>query len=87
MPLYYRGKTKFSPIHVSDLTDIIYNVLENDYSGLTLECIGPETFSFKEIMQQLLNSINKKRLLIPLPYQIASLSSKICNKFCNLSER
>ena len=81
MPLYYRGKTKFSPIHVSDLTDIIYYVLENDYSGLTLECIGPETFSFKEIMQQLLNSINKKRLLIPLPYQIASLSSKILQLF------
>ena len=26
-PIYYNGKTKFAPIHCSDLTDIIYNVI------------------------------------------------------------
>ena len=26
-PLYYNGKTKFMPIHSSDLVDIIYNVI------------------------------------------------------------
>ena len=26
-PLYYYGKTKFSPIHCSDLTDVIFNVI------------------------------------------------------------
>ena len=26
-PLYYEGKTKFAPIHCSDLTDIIFNVI------------------------------------------------------------
>ena len=26
-PIYYSGKTKFTPIHCSDLTDIIYHVL------------------------------------------------------------
>ena len=24
MPLYYNGKTKFAPIHVSDLVEIIF---------------------------------------------------------------
>ena len=28
-PLYYSGKTKFTPIHCSDLTDIIYHVISN----------------------------------------------------------
>ena len=77
MPLYYGGRTKFSPIHVNDLTDIICSVIERDYYNLTVECIGPETLSFKEILEHLLISINKKRLLIPLPYQIASISAKI----------
>ena len=27
MPLYYNGETKFTPIHVSDLTNIIYQVI------------------------------------------------------------
>ena len=26
-PFYYSGKTKFMPIHCSDLTDIIYNII------------------------------------------------------------
>ena len=29
-PLYYSGKTKFVPIHCSDLTDIIYHLIEKN---------------------------------------------------------
>ena len=32
-PLYYGGKTKFAPIHASDLTDIIFHVIENNVRG------------------------------------------------------
>ena len=28
MPLYYEGKTKFTPIHVSDLADIIFEIVQ-----------------------------------------------------------
>ena len=28
MPLYYNGKTKFSPIHVSDIVDLIFNFIK-----------------------------------------------------------
>ena len=77
MPLYFQGKTKFSPIHVNDLTDIIFNIIEGKYSNLILECIGPEILSFKEILESLLEAIGKKRLLLPLPNQIASISAKI----------
>ena len=42
MPLYYNGKTKFSPIHVTDLVDIIFNLIESKEDNLVLECIGPE---------------------------------------------
>jgi len=77
MPLYYQGKTKFSPIHVTDLTEIIFSVIDKNYSNLTLECIGPEILSFRKILEYLLETMNKKRLLIPLPYQIASISAKV----------
>ena len=46
MPLYYNGNTKFSPIHVSDLTDIIFKMIENKNNNLILECIGPEENNF-----------------------------------------
>ena len=77
MPLYYEGKTKFSPIHVTDLVDIIYKVIESNKKNILLECDGPETFTFKQIIQILLKSIKKKRILIPLPLPLAKISAKI----------
>jgi len=76
-PLYYSGKTKFMPIHCSDLTDIIYGVVTKNISSKIIECVGPEVISFREIIERLLNLINKKRLLIPMPLPLASFSAKI----------
>ena len=76
-PLYYSGKTKFTPIHCSDLTDVIYSVINKDINSNIIECVGPEIFSFKEILQKLLIQIKKKRILIPFPIQLANLSARI----------
>ena len=75
MPLYYNGETKFTPIHVSDLTNIIYQVISKEIKNETIECIGPEELSFKNILKKLLSAINKNRLLIPLPLPIARVSA------------
>ena len=80
-PLYYSGKTKFTPIHCSDLTDVIYYVLKNNIENQIIECVGPEVLTFKEILEILLKSINKKRLLIPVPLPIARLSAKFFQLF------
>jgi NADH dehydrogenase len=74
-PLYYNGNTKFSPIHCSDLTEIIYNLIVQNINSLTIECIGPEIISLKEIIEKLLKLIGKKRLLISVPLFIAKLSA------------
>ena len=76
-PLYYSGKTKFMPIHCSDLTEIIYYVISKNIEHKIIECVGPETFTFKEILQKLLSLIDKKRILMPLPLFIAKMSSKL----------
>ena len=75
-PLYYHGKTKFMPIHCSDLTEIIYNVISKNLFSNIIECVGPEEMSFKEIIQKLLILIDKKRILIPFPLFLANLSAK-----------
>ena len=76
-PLYYSGKTKFAPIHCSDLTDVIYYVISKNIESKIIECAGPEIISFKEIIEKLLFLINKKRLLIPMPLSLAKLSAKV----------
>ena len=75
MPLYYNGKTKFIPIHVSDLTEIIYQIVSKEIKNEIIECIGPEEFTFKEILKKILKSIRKKRLLIPIPLPIAKMTA------------
>ncbi len=80
-PLYYSGKTKFMPIHCSDLTDIIYYIISRNIDTQIVECVGPEIITFKEILEKLLILINKKRLLIPFPLVLAQLSAKFFQLF------
>ena len=77
MPLYYSGKTKFTPIHVSDFTSIIFNVVKNKINTEIIECVGPEVISFKDIILKILKSINKKSLLFSLPLPLAKINAKI----------
>ena len=76
-PLYYSGKTKFTPIHCSDLTDIIFHVISQNTYSKVIECVGPEIMSFKEILKKLLKLIGKKRLLIPFPFFLANISANL----------
>jgi nucleoside-diphosphate-sugar epimerase len=80
-PLYYNGDTKFSPIHCSDLTDIIYHVISKNIYSKIIECIGSEIISLKEILKKLLKLINKSRLLIPFPFFAANISAKLFQLF------
>ena len=75
-PLYYNGDTKFVPIHVSDLTEIIYQIINKEIISSTIECIGSETITLKQILKRLLKLIDKERFLIPFPLPIAKLSAK-----------
>jgi NADH dehydrogenase len=82
-PLYYSGRTKFAPIHCSDLADIIYHVITNDIKSNILECIGPEVITLKEIVEKLLGLIEKRRILFPMPLPLARLSAKFFQLFPN----
>ena len=75
-PLYYQGKTKFAPIHCSDLTDTNYHVISKEVNSKIIECVGPEIITFKEILQKLLNLLEKKKLLIPIPLSLAEISAR-----------
>ena len=75
-PLYYSGKTRFMPLHATDLSNIIYHILSNKIETQVIECVGPEILTFKEILQILLNLIDKKRLLLPMPLSLAKFSAK-----------
>ena len=80
-PLYYNGNTKFMPIHCSDLTDIIYDVVIKKKQSNIIECIGPEVLTFKDMIKILLKLIDKKRMLINMPLLIAKFSANFFELF------
>ena len=82
-PLYYEGKTKFAPIHCSDLTDTINHIISKNIYSKIIECTGPEIISFKELLQKLLILINKKRILVPFPLLLAKFSARFFELFPN----
>ena len=76
-PLYYSGKTLFMPIHAKDLVEIIFNVVSKNTNSQIIECVGPETMTFKEILQKLLKLIGKRRLLLPVPLIFGKTIAKV----------
>ena len=77
-PLYYSGNTKFIPIHCSDLVEIIYQVILKNINSNVLECIGPETRTFKEILITLSSLIEKKKNIFTSSF---ANSKPICKIF------
>ena len=80
-PLYYNGKTKFIPIHVSEVSDIILHIIEKNISSEIIECVGLQEYSFKEILQKLLQLINKNKILVPLPLIIGKIMARFLEMF------
>lgn len=72
LPLIGGGKTKFQPIHVQDVAEAIANALDQPSArGRTFELGGPKAYSFKELLEFILTTIDRKRGLAPLPFFIA----------------
>ena len=73
LPLIGGGKTKLQPVYVKDVAEAVARLLErSDAAGKTYELGGPDVHSFKELMQLTLDEIGRKRILLPLPFALAS---------------
>ena len=73
MPLIGGGRTKFQPILVSDLVQIIISCVNKKFKeGQVIEAGGPDTLSFKEILIFLLKELQLKRYFINLPFNLAN---------------
>ena len=76
LPLVGGGKTKFSPIYVGDVAKSIVKALElNNLKPKIYELGGPESFTFKELIEILLAEIKKKRFLVSVPFGFAKFQS------------
>jgi len=78
LPLIGGGQTKFQPVFVGDVAAAVAAAVDGRLeAGTTFELGGPTVRTFKELMQFILATIERKRLLVPLPFFAARFQARL----------
>ena len=77
LPLIGGGHTRFQPVYVADVAEAIARAVDGEVSGGIYELGGPEALTFRECMERMLATIDRKRWLVPVPWFIARLQGAI----------
>ncbi|ESZ59367.1 complex I NDUFA9 subunit family protein [Mesorhizobium sp. L103C131B0] len=78
LPLIGGGQTKFQPVYVGDVAEAVARSVEGKIKGGQIyELGGPQVLTFKQCMEELLTVIERKRLLVPVPWWMANLQASI----------
>ena len=78
LPLIGGGHTKFQPVYVGDVAEALARAVDGKVKGgRVYELGGPRVLSFRECMQTVLEVTERKRILLPLPWAIATLMGSV----------
>jgi uncharacterized protein YbjT (DUF2867 family) len=71
LPVIGGGRRRFQPLHIDDAIRTLQVLLERpETAGTTFALVGPETFTFRELLERLLVVLGRRRLL-PLLFALA----------------
>ncbi len=71
IPLFGNGATRLQPVHVADVAEAVVRVLGNiDLQGKIYELGGPRIYSYRELLETIVNHLKKRRLFLPVPFLI-----------------
>ena len=72
LPLIGGGLTRFQPVFVGDVAEAIARAVDGQAkTGTVYEMGGPDVRTFKELMEFVLETIERRRYLMPLPFALA----------------
>ncbi|MCV0429419.1 MAG: complex I NDUFA9 subunit family protein [Roseibium sp.] len=78
LPLIGGGETKFQPVYVCDVAEAVARAVDGELdAGAIYELGGPEVKSFKECLEDMLAVTRRSRILLPIPFPVASAMGKI----------
>jgi uncharacterized protein YbjT (DUF2867 family) len=76
LPLIGGGHTLFQPVFAGDVADAVAKAVAGEAKpGEIYELGGPIVFTFKALMEYVLATIERRRLLVPLPFGLAKLQA------------
>lgn len=77
LPLIGGGETKFQPVFVGDVAQAVMAAVEGRTKpGAVYELGGPAVKSFRDLMEFVLETTGRKRLLVPLSFGLARLQAR-----------
>ena len=78
LPVIGGGRTLFQPVYVGDVAEAVARCVEGRAApGTTYELGGPDVVSFRECMELMLKAIDRKRLLLPVPFWAAKILASV----------
>jgi len=78
LPLIGGGHTRFQPVFVGDVAAAVATAAEGHARpGTIYELGGPDVRTFKELMEFILATIQRHRLLLPIPFAVAELQASV----------
>jgi NADH dehydrogenase len=78
LPLIGGGHTKFQPVFAGDVAQAIADAVDGKaQAGATYELGGPTVYSFRQLMEFVLTTTGRKRILMPLPFAVAKLEASL----------
>ncbi|TIW43740.1 MAG: complex I NDUFA9 subunit family protein, partial [Mesorhizobium sp.] len=78
LPLIGGGQTKFQPVYVGDVAEAVARSVDGKVQGGRIyELGGPQVLTFKQCMQEMLAMIDRKRLLVSVPWWVANMQASI----------
>jgi NADH dehydrogenase len=78
LPLIGGGATRFQPVFVGDVATAIASAVDgNVQGGRIYELGGPEVKTFEQLMRYVLATIERKRLLVQVPFFAAKIKAAL----------
>jgi NADH dehydrogenase len=69
LPLFGTGAVKLQPVYVGDVAEAVARALATEAAtGKIYELGGPRAYTYKALLQLLLQQLGRRRLLMPVPY-------------------
>jgi uncharacterized protein YbjT (DUF2867 family) len=76
LPLIGGGRTRFQPVFAGDVANAVVAAIEGRAKdGEIYELGGPKVHTFKQLMQFMLATIERRRLLVPIPFALAKFQA------------
>ena len=84
LPLFGRGEVRLQPAYVGDVAEAVARALMRDDSpGRTYELGGARAYTYKALLQLLLEQTGRRRLLMPVPYPVWELIAALLSPLAN----